>query len=84
MKTPTKVSEMYLECKCCDISETEWNKLMAGATRANKRVINRLIRQHCPGCSELTKYRNPYTYLKTKTHLIPEHSAINYFFRYKI
>lgn len=84
MKTPTKVSSLVLEARCSDISQWKWNKLMAGATRANVRTINKLVKEHLPELySDLALHLcNPYHYYKTKTHLILVHSAIEYFLEY--
>ena len=58
---------------------------MAGATRANHRQIDRLVRRHLPdlyaGLS--LNLRNPYHYFKTRRHLILVHSAIEYFLAYR-
>lgn len=85
MKTPKKISELYLECTCEGISIKEWNKLMKGATRANHKMINRLVKKHLPDLFHalaLDLY-NPYHYFKTKTHLILVHSSIEYFLRFE-
>jgi hypothetical protein len=72
---------VYLECKCSDISKLKWDQLMNKATRADKKIINYLVRKagYCDGW--LTKGYNPYNYYKTKTHLILVHSSIEYFFK---
>jgi hypothetical protein len=81
MKTPTDVSEIYLECTCENIRINKWDKLMEGATRANHKTINRLVKEHLPDLynSLALEYYNPYNYFKTKTHLILVHSSIEYF-----
>ncbi len=58
---------------------------MDGARRADKRVINRLVKTHLPDLYYALRLdlRNPYAYLKTKTHLILVHSGIEYFLAYR-
>ena len=58
---------------------------MAGATRANHRQIDRLVRRHLPDLYEglSLNLRNPYHYFKTRRHLILVHSAIEYFLAYR-
>ena len=82
--TPTRVESLELECCCCDIHISKWERLMAGHTRANKRTINRLVREHLPDLYEALSLNlhNPYNYHKTKTHLILVHSGIEHFLRY--
>jgi len=57
---------------------------MAGATRADKRRIDQLVKLHLPelhGALALN-LRNPYHYSKTRRHLIMVHSGTEYFLRY--
>lgn len=84
MKTPTEVSFLQLEARCCDVPISKWNQLMKGAVRADKKKINYLVKIHLPDLYEALalNYRNPYHYYKTKTHLILVHSAIEYFIRF--
>lgn len=84
MKTPKTVSSFELESRCCDVTETEWNRLMAGATRANVETVERLIREYHTKDKWFTGKTNPYRdrCFKTKTHIIYTHSSIEYFFRY--
>ena len=58
---------------------------MVGATRANHRQIDRLVRRHLPDLYEglSLNLRNPYHYFKTRQHLILVHSAIEYFLAYR-
>ena len=57
---------------------------MAGATRADHRLVNSLVRKHLPDLYEdlSLNLRNPYHYFKTRRHLILVHSAIEYFLAY--
>ena len=58
---------------------------MAGATRADHRQVNSLVRWHLPDLYEdlrLDLY-NPYHYFKTRRHLILVHSAVEYFLTYR-
>ena len=77
------VLHMFLECTCAEITERQHDNLYAGATVANKKVVDKLVKRHL---SDLYSYlalelRNPYRYYKTKTHLILIHSATDYFIR---
>jgi hypothetical protein len=85
MKTPGKVSHLYLEATCVGINQWEWDRLMDGATRANKKAVNKLVKNHLPDLyGDLSlNLRNPYNYFKTKTHLILVHSGIEYFIRFE-
>ena len=84
MKTPTEVDSLELECSCVGIGINKWDELMEGTTRANHKIINRLVKKHLPDLfhSLGLEYYNPYNYHKTKTHLILVHSSIEYFLRY--
>lgn len=86
MRTPEQVRHLECEASCIGIGIREWEKKMKGATRANKRVINRLVKQHLPGLYyELAlNFYNPYEYYKNDKYLILVHSSIEYFLRYKI
>ena len=85
MKTPKVVSFIETECACFSISNRRWTQLMEGATRANKKTINKLVKKHIPELYEglCLKFYNPYDYLKTSTHLILVHSSIEYFLKYE-
>lgn len=73
---------IYLETTCANISEREWDELYKNATRANKQIVNRIVRQNSLDESGwLTHKSNPYEYFKTSTHLILIHSATDYFFK---
>ena len=63
-----------LECTCVSTSQSEWDKLMEGAVRADKKKVLKAI-----GIKE--EYRNPYESFRTQTHLIYVHSAVEHFYR---
>lgn len=65
---------VYLECTCVGIEQREWDKLMKGAVRADKKKVLKAI-----GVKE--EHRNPYESFRTQTHLIYVHSAIEHFYR---
>ena len=85
MKTPRQVDGLWLEATCTGINLAQWNRWMAGATRADHRQIDNLVRRHLPdlyaGLS--LNLGNPYHYFKTRRHLILVHSAIEYFLGYR-
>lgn len=71
-----------LECTCVGITQYRWDELMKGATRANKRVVHKLVRDNTNGeFKPFIELYNPYDYFKTKTHIIFVHSGIEHFFR---
>jgi len=72
---------MNLECRCSDISFNQWERLMTGAKRADKRKLNALIKRELPELydSLFLNLYNPYNYYKTETHWILVHSGIEYF-----
>lgn len=84
MRTPREVDCLWLEATCTNINLAQWNRWMAGATRADKRRIDNLVRQHLPDLFENLRLdlRNPYHYFKTHQHLILVHSAIEFFLAY--
>lgn len=70
-----------LECTCADINIGEWNRLMKGARRTDKKKLNALVKKEMPelyNALSLNLY-NPYHYYQTKTHFVLVHSAIEYF-----
>ena len=85
MRTPNEVDCLWLEATCSGINLAQWNKWMAGATRANHRQIDSLVRRHLPDLYEGLNLDlwNPYHYFKTRRHLILVHSAIEYFLAYR-
>ena len=84
MRTPRQVDSLWLEATCSGINLVQWDRLMAGATRADKRSINSLVRKELPDLYQALSLnlRNPYNYFKTRRHLILVHSAIEYFLAY--
>ena len=85
MRTPKEVDCLWLEACCCDISLAQWERWMAGATRADHRQIDRLVQQHLPELYEALSLNlwNPYNYFKTRRHLILVHSGIEHFLAYR-
>ena len=85
MRTPSEVDCLWLDATCSGINLAQWKRWMAGATRADKRRIDSLVRRHLPNLYEDLRLdlRNPYVYYKTLTHLILVHSAIEYFLAYR-
>lgn len=81
-----KITSLTLEATCTGISISEWEKLMADHKRADKRKIDRLVKNLLPDLySDLAlNFYNPYHYHKTKTHLILVHSGIEHFLRYTV
>ena len=84
MRTPREVDGLWLEATCSGISLAQWERWMDGATRADQRLIDRLVRKHLPELHEALSLnlRNPYHYFKTRRHLILVHSGIEHFLRY--
>ena len=84
MRTPKEVDGLRLDACCCDISLAQWDRWMAGATRADRRAVNRLVRRHLPELYQSLSLNllNPYAYHKTRRHLILVHSGIEHFLRY--
>jgi hypothetical protein len=88
MKTPTidQIDCIFLEATCAGITKARWDKLMQGATRADKRTVNRIVRVYLPDLyqSLALHLNNPYKYYKTETHLVLVHSEIEYFMPYSL
>ena len=84
MKTPKRVNSLQLQARCSDISLSQWEKWMENATRANKKIIDGLIKKHLPDLYHevALNFYNPYNYFKTKKHLIMVHSGIEFFILY--
>lgn len=77
------IKSLKFEASCASINKEEWDKLMEGAKRGNKREINALVKKLLPDLwwgLEL-RFNNPYNYYKTNTHLILVHSATEYFLK---
>ena len=85
MRTPNEVDALWLEATCSGINLAQWNRWMDGATRADHRQIDSLVRKHLPNLYEELSLNlwNPYHYYKTRRHLILVHSAIEYFLAYR-
>ena len=77
----------YLESTCVDISITQWDHLMKGHTRANRKMAVELAIQTGTITEEYGKrelknaWFNPYKHYKTKTHIIYVNSGIEYFIK---
>ncbi len=71
-----------LEATCVGISIHEWERLMQGATKANKKLVDKIIADNTDGeFDSFIRFYNPYNHLKTQTHLIFIHSEIEHFFK---
>lgn len=77
------VKAIEYETCCSCISQDEWDKLMKGAVKANKREINRLVKRFEPTFYNMLalNFYNPYNYFRTGNHFVVVHSAIEYFFK---
>lgn len=64
----------YLETTCVGCGQHEWDRLMKGAVRADKKKLLKAI-------DAVEEYYNPYDFYRTKTHLIYVHSGIEHFYR---
>lgn len=84
MRKP-RITDLKLETTCTECKPFQWEKLMKGAVRANKRAINSLVKEHLPDLYEnlALDFFNPYNYYRTGTHLILVHSAIEYFLKFR-
>ena len=84
MRTPREVDGLWLDATCSGINLAQWERWMAGATRADKRTVNRLVRRHLPELYQSLSLNlpNPYAHHKTRRHLILVHSGIEHFLRY--
>lgn len=85
MRTPDEVQSLTYHCNCTTIPALACDELMRHAKKADKRKIDRLVKIHLPWLYEqlVLQYYNPYTYYKTKTHLILVHSSIEHFIQYE-
>ena len=77
------INNLELVADCSQTSIAEWNNLMFGAIRANKKIVNSLVKKFIPGLYEglSLNLNNSYNYSKTKNHLILVHSATEYFLK---
>lgn len=77
------ISKLEYQTNCSSVSQVEWNELMKGAKRADKKKINDLVKKFLPelylGLS--LNLSNPYKYFKTKNHFVLVHSATEYFLK---
>jgi len=77
----------FLECTCVGISLSKWDRLMNGATRANKKEVVKIaemagVIDEFQAKEEIKRpYFNPYNHYKTKTHIIYVHSSIEHFIK---
>lgn len=75
------------EAACTSISKDEWDRLMEGAVKANRKKVVKIalavgIIDEDQAQAELKHaYFNPYNHMKTATHLIYVHSGIEHFIR---
>lgn len=74
-----------VEATCVSSTIREWEEMMKNKKVANKRVIDRLVKEQLPELYEnlQLKYRNPYQYYITPKHVVLVHSAIEYFITYQ-
>lgn len=72
---------VHLETTCVGCTYDQWQQLMKGATRANRRIVEKLAVKAGAIDQDLIKYYNPYNHFKTSTHLIYVHSGIEHFLR---
>ena len=78
------ITSIELEGTCVNCGgQKQWDKLMEGAVKANKKAINRLVKNFLPDLyySLALHLPNPYDYYRTETHLILVHSIIEYFLK---
>lgn len=82
-----KQKGVQAECSCIGITQSEWDKLMKGHTRANRREVVKIALQagiidEEQAIRELRNpWYNPYNHFKTKTHIIYVYSSIEHFIR---
>lgn len=75
------------EATCVGIGQYQWDKLMKGHTRADRKQTVKIallagVIDHHQAKEEIKRpYYNPYNHYKTKTHLIYVHSAIEHFIK---
>jgi len=79
------ITSLDLQCTCVTCGGIDqWEELMKGAVRADKRKINRLVKRLLPDLYDnlVLDFHNPYNYYRTEKHLVLVHSAIEYFITY--
>lgn len=80
----SSIKALALECTCVGITKHEHDRLYSGATRADKKQVNQIVKKLLPDLYEALElqFYNPYNYYKTKTHIILIHSQIDHFITY--
>mgnify|MGYP001099698838 CR=1 FL=1 len=77
----------HLECTCVGITENEWDKLMKGHCKADRKKVVRIALMAGIIDEEQAKneiknpYYNHYNHFRTKTHIIYVHSMIEHFIK---
>lgn len=85
--TRAKNNGCEFESTCVGIGQREWDRLMKGATKANRKEVVRIallagVIDEEQAAIEIKKpYYNPYQHYKTKTHIIYTHSMIEHFIK---
>ena len=79
------ITGLKYETCCFEITALQWDSKMEGAIKGNKKIINYLVKIHCPDmyASLALNFYNPYDYYRTDRYLILVHSSIEYFFKIK-
>lgn len=79
------IQDVVYDTNCTETTPHNWERLMEGAVKANKKKINSIVKRLLPSLWEELglKYYNPYSYKRSRTHLILVHSAIEYFIKYR-
>lgn len=78
---------VYFEATCVGVTVREWDRLMDGHTRADRRKVVKIALQagvidEMQAKEELKRpWFNPYNHYKTKTHIIYVNSSIEHFIR---
>lgn len=78
------ITNLEYEADCTCLNKSQWDVLMEGAVKANKRAINSLVKKLLPDLYRdlALEFYNPYDYFRTDTHLILVHSMIEYFLKF--
>lgn len=78
-------ARIELEHTCASVSLQKWESLMQGAKKADGAKIKGMIKKQLPGLYEDLALMFPNHYessaMRTDTHLIYVHSAIEYFLK---
>lgn len=81
------INGCFFETACVGISIYEWEDLMRGHTKANRKEVVKIallsgVIDKDQAKEEIKKpHFNPYTHFKTKSHIIYVHSGIEHFIR---